>query len=208
MKEKVILIGGGGHCHSCIDVIEKQGAYEIAGIVENTGFTGQPFVMNYPVIGTDQDLAVLIGQYKNVIITVGQIRSAETRVRLFETAKQYGCLFPVIVSPTAYLSQHATVSSGTIIMHGAMINAGAVIGANCIINSRALVEHDTVIGNHTHISTGALINGNTSVGDNCFVGSGSVIRNGIQVGNNCVVGMGQSVLKDMPGNTQWIRKNT
>ena len=34
MKEKLILIGGGGHCKSCIDVIEQENKYEIAGIVD------------------------------------------------------------------------------------------------------------------------------------------------------------------------------
>jgi len=34
MKEKIILIGGGGHCKSCIDVVEQQGKYQIAGIVD------------------------------------------------------------------------------------------------------------------------------------------------------------------------------
>jgi len=33
MKEKIILIGGGGHCKSCIDVIEQEGRFIIAGIV-------------------------------------------------------------------------------------------------------------------------------------------------------------------------------
>ena len=34
MKEEIILIGGGGHCKSCIDVIEQEGKYQIAGIVD------------------------------------------------------------------------------------------------------------------------------------------------------------------------------
>lgn len=34
MKEQIILIGGGGHCKSCIDVIEQEGKYQIAGIVD------------------------------------------------------------------------------------------------------------------------------------------------------------------------------
>lgn len=34
MKPKLILIGGGGHCHSAIDVIEEEGRYQIAGIVD------------------------------------------------------------------------------------------------------------------------------------------------------------------------------
>ncbi|MDZ7696624.1 MAG: N-acetylneuraminate synthase family protein [Deltaproteobacteria bacterium] len=34
MKEKIILVGGGGHCKSCIDVIEQEGRFAIAGIVD------------------------------------------------------------------------------------------------------------------------------------------------------------------------------
>ena len=33
MKE-IILIGGGGHCKSVIDVIESEGQFEIVGIVD------------------------------------------------------------------------------------------------------------------------------------------------------------------------------
>jgi hypothetical protein len=32
-KPGVILIGAGGHAHACIDVIEQQGHYHIAGLV-------------------------------------------------------------------------------------------------------------------------------------------------------------------------------
>jgi len=33
--KKIVLIGGGGHCKSVIDVIEQEGRFEIAGIVSN-----------------------------------------------------------------------------------------------------------------------------------------------------------------------------
>ena len=33
-KEKLILVGGGGHCKACIDVIEEQGKFEILGILD------------------------------------------------------------------------------------------------------------------------------------------------------------------------------
>ena len=32
--KKIILIGGGGHCKSCIDVIESEKKYTIKGILE------------------------------------------------------------------------------------------------------------------------------------------------------------------------------
>ena len=36
MKE-VILIGAGGHARACIDVIELDGKYKIAGFIEKPG---------------------------------------------------------------------------------------------------------------------------------------------------------------------------
>ena len=31
----IILIGGGKHCHACIDIIEDDGNYQIIGIIDN-----------------------------------------------------------------------------------------------------------------------------------------------------------------------------
>ena len=59
MKEQIILIGGGGHCKSCIDVIEQEGRFEIAGIVEKPDKVGEK-VLGYPVIGTDADPRALL----------------------------------------------------------------------------------------------------------------------------------------------------
>ena len=41
MREKIVLIGGGGHCKSCIDIIEREGKYEILGIIDKKEFVGQ-----------------------------------------------------------------------------------------------------------------------------------------------------------------------
>ena len=34
MVSKLILIGGGGHCHACIDVIESTQKFQIIGIID------------------------------------------------------------------------------------------------------------------------------------------------------------------------------
>ena len=34
MKKKIIIIGGGGHAHSCIDTIEQSNKFKIIGIVD------------------------------------------------------------------------------------------------------------------------------------------------------------------------------
>jgi len=76
------------------------------------------------------------------IVTVGQIKSNSLRVKLFTILKDIGYTLPPIISPLAYLSKHATIGEGTIIMHHALVNANAKVGKNCIINTKALIEHE------------------------------------------------------------------
>lgn len=40
-KLKIILIGGGGHCHSVIDVIEQENRFNIAGIIDKKEHIGK-----------------------------------------------------------------------------------------------------------------------------------------------------------------------
>jgi sugar O-acyltransferase (sialic acid O-acetyltransferase NeuD family) len=194
-KPGLILIGAGGHARACIDVIEQQGEFSIVGLVGMSAETGATH-MGYAVIGADDDLPRLAGRSRNALIVVGHIRSADARIRLHDLALKLGFVLPAIVAPTAYVSNHASIGAGTIVMHGAIVNAGAKVGNNCIINSRALIEHDANVGSHCHVSTGAILNGNATLGAGGFVGSGSVIREGVSIGERCLVGMGVIVRHD------------
>lgn len=192
----ILLVGGGGHCHSCIDVIEAGGIYQIKGVIQPK--KSFELISGYSVIGTDEDLPKMLNDTKSALITVGQIKKSETRIRLFNLLKELGANLPVIISPRAYCSKNAVVGEGSIIMHGAIVNAGARIGKNCIVNSQALVEHDVKIDDHCHISTGARVNGAVSIAKGSFVGSGVIIKQGIRIGENVIIGAGQIVLQDLP----------
>ncbi len=196
MKEKIVLIGGGGHCKSCIDVIEQQGKYCIGGIIDVSEKMHQR-VLGYEIIATDDDLLRLVNEYEIFLITLGQIKTPEKRIKIFKTLKDTGVKVPVIISPLAYVSKHAKIEDGTIIMHHAVINAGAKIGSNCIINSKALIEHDAIIGNHCHIATGAIVNGGVKVGAGTFFGSNAVCKESIKIGENTVIGCGEKIIKNI-----------
>jgi sugar O-acyltransferase (sialic acid O-acetyltransferase NeuD family) len=197
MKEKIILIGGGGHCKSCIDVIEQEGRFTIAGFVD-VPEKKQTKILGYSMIGSDADLAELIKISPNALITLGQIKSPIRRIELFNDLKQMGARLPVITSPLAYVSPHAHVAEGTIVMHHALINAGASVGRNCIINNKALIEHDAVIEDHCHISTGAVVNGGVKIGRGSFFGSNAVCKEYIEIGENAVIGCGAIIVKNIP----------
>lgn len=190
--KKLILIGAGGHCKSCIDVIEQLGGWQIAGIVDKKG-SGMTDVLGYPIIGCDDDLPELRKQYDYAFVSLGQIASAALKKSLFNQLKNLGFQQPGLVSPLAYVSQHASLGEGTIVMHHALINAGAQVGANVIINSKALIEHDAQIGDHCHIATNAVINGDVRVGESSFVGSGAITKQGIEIAANSFIKAGSLV---------------
>lgn len=180
MKEKILLVGGGGHCKSVIDVIEAENKYTIAGIIDKEELLGQK-VLGYAVIGCDDDLEKLFEIYKFAVISVGQIRSNALKVKLFNILKNIGYTLPVIVSPFAYVSKHSQIDEGTVIMHQALVNANAKIGKNCIVNTKALIEHDSVVEDNCHISTASVINGGGVVKEGTFFGSNATTRESVEV---------------------------
>lgn len=194
--KKIILVGGGGHCKSCIDVIENENKYKITGIIDKKNF----FLLNYKVF-TESYLNKKLIKNNYAFVTVGQIKNYKIRAKLFNRLKDLGFKIPSVISPLAYISKHAVIGQGTIVMHGAIINAGAVVGNNCIINTNSLVEHDVVIGDHTHISTKATINGGVVIGSKVFVGSNTIIKDNISIGEGSIVGAGLYIKQNLQKNS-------
>jgi sugar O-acyltransferase (sialic acid O-acetyltransferase NeuD family) len=204
--KSIILIGGGGHCRSCIDVIEAEGIYNIEGIVKQTDGNSES-VLGYKVLGDDEDLPKLKKIHPNALITVGQIKNAELRLKLFEKVRKLGFDLPTIISPRAYVSKNAILGIGTIVMHDALVNSGAKIGNNCIINTKSLVEHDVIVEDHCHLSTSSVVNGGSIIREKTFIGSNTTTKEFITVGKTSVIGGGLRVMSDVKENTLMKNNN-
>lgn len=196
-QKQLILVGGGGHCKSCIEAIGSTGRYTIGGILDVADKVGST-VLGIPVIGTDDQIESLVaeGGY-SFLITAGQIKSPALRIRLYERIRACGGVLETIVAATAVVSAYARIGAGTIVMHHALVNAGAEVGDNCIINSAALLEHDATTGHHVHVSTMAVVNGDCAIGEGCFVGSNSVLNQGVHLAAGTVIGAGTVVTRSI-----------
>jgi sugar O-acyltransferase (sialic acid O-acetyltransferase NeuD family) len=193
--DDIILIGGGGHCKSCIEIIESTGDFNIKGILdieENVGKT----VCGYPIINTDDAIEEYQSDHK-FLITVGHINSAKIRKTIYNKVKSVNGKLATIISPRAYLSKRSKIGEGTIIMNDVIINAHCKIGVNNIINNKALLEHDVEIADHNHISTNATINGTVLIGCNNMIGSSSTLINNISIANNIIIGAGATVVNNI-----------
>ena len=101
-QKNLILLGGGGHCKSVIDVAESAG-YNILGVFDMLEDVDKP-VLDYKVIGTDDDIPQYIGRAE-FIITVGFIKNPAIRIKLYNKVKEAGGKLATIVASTAHVSK-------------------------------------------------------------------------------------------------------
>ncbi len=189
-KPNIILIGGGGHCTSVIDVIEQGKIFNIKGILD---YSDVKNVLGYPVIGNDSLIPELVDTDTFFLITIGQIKSYSVREKIALLLEENNANLATVISPFAYVSKHSIIEKGTVVMHGAIVNAGAQIGKHCIINTKSNIEHGVRIENFCHISTCAVVNGDSIVKKGSFVGSNATISNAIVVAENSIISAGEFI---------------
>jgi sugar O-acyltransferase (sialic acid O-acetyltransferase NeuD family) len=192
-KPYLILIGGGGHCLSVIDVVENEGKFIIKGILDSS--IENKKVLGYPVLGGDDIIPSLIDDNVFFLITVGQIKNYSIRNKIAIALEKNKAKLAKVISPLAYISPYAKINEGTIIMHHSFVNAGAEIGKHCIINTKASIEHGVIIEDFCHISTGAIVNGDSVIKKGTFVGSNATISNSIIIEKDSVISAGKFVKK-------------
>ncbi|MBN1914125.1 MAG: acetyltransferase [Candidatus Omnitrophica bacterium] len=195
--EKIILVGGGGHCRVVIETILKQKKYRIAGIIDLPDKIGEE-VLSLPVIGCDKDLGNFFKKgIKNCFISLGSVGDPALRIKLALRVKRIGYCLPNIIHPDSSVSGYASLGEGVYIGCNAAVNPGAVIGDNCIINTGAIVEHDCKLGDFVHIASGAVLSGGVTVGKNSHIGTGSCVIGYLKIGQDTVIGAGSVVVKSI-----------
>jgi len=199
-NKKMLLIGGGGHCKSIIDVLFELDEYDQLAIIDVKENVGK-FILGVPVIGTDDDLIKLKDDgYNYAFVALGSIGNSESRARLFNILLHNNYVIPNIVSRTAILGKEVTMGKGNFVGKRAILNSGSHLGNCNIINTAAIVEHDCSIADFTHIAPGVTLCGNVSISNNVHVGANTVVKQNITIQENVLIGVGSVVVKSIEKN--------
>jgi len=198
MINKILLVGGGGHCRSVLDSLLEQNTYTDIAIADDNILPGTA-VMGVPVIGSCDDLPKMLASgYEQAFIAIGSIGNPQLRMKFFELLEKIGFEIPNILDKTAVVSQYALLGKGIFAGKNSVINTGAAVGDCAIINTSVVVEHDCCIGSFAHISSASILCGNVQIGDRTHIGAGTVIRQGLRIGADTMIGMGSVVSDNMP----------
>jgi len=195
MKEKIVVIGGGGHAKVIISILKKLNNYEIVGY---TDIESKGEILGISYLGNDDRLnSIYSDGVINAVIGLGQIKSAALRRKLADRCKSIGFYFPAIVSTNTIINEEVSIGSGTVVMDGVIINSGSSIGEFSIVNTNASIDHDCSIGDFTHIAPGVTLSGDVNIGNDVLIGTGSNIIQQIIISDNTIISAGSTVLKSI-----------
>ncbi|MBP1763352.1 MAG: transferase [Firmicutes bacterium] len=202
MKKDIVIFGSSGQAKVILDIIEKQGIYNVVGLIDRFQIVGKR-VFGYKVLG-DKSFLLKNGNaaIKYGIVAIGDnwVRSQVVR-RVLQIRPDFN--FITTIHPSALISKGVVIGEGTAIMAGSIINSDSKIGKHCIINTNSSIDHDNIMGNFVSVHPGVTTGGNVRVGDFSAICLGAKIIHNITIGEHSVVGAGSVVVKNIGNQSMW-----
>lgn len=190
MKEKLIIIGAGGHGKVVADIAINMNTYKEIFFLDDLA-TGN--VMGIEVLGKSDDYMKWITE-ADYFVAIG---NSKVRQEFLDKLEGAGASIATLVHPRATIGAHVEMGKGTATMAGAVINPDTKIGRGVIINTACSIDHDNVISDYCHISVGAHLAGTVKVGKHTMVGAGATIINNVEICEGVLIGAGATVIKSI-----------
>lgn len=200
MKKNIVIIGCGSSLIYTVDIIEKQGLYNIVGLIDSLKDIGTE-LYGYKVIGRQEQIAKLITQYniEGGIITIG---TNYIREIVRKDIEKYVNNFEWInaIHPTAIIGSRVALGKGLLIMANVTINPGTKMGDFCHCYTGAIIEHDNTFEDYSSISANSCTGGYVKVDKYSAICLSCTVFDRIVIGMNVVVGSGSLVTKNLLDN--------
>lgn len=200
-RTPIILIGGGGHATVLAEMLIETGR-TILMVVCPDSIDQNPILSKFEHSESDEDVFMFSPENVQLVIGVGKMQSTSLRHQLICKFSNAGYKFANVISPSALISDFASVSEGVQILPGVIINAFTHLSDHVIVNSGAIIEHDCHVSQNVHIAPGAVLCGNVIVEFDSIIGPRAVIGQGCCVGAQTLIGAGCNVVRDVDSNSK------
>ncbi len=201
MKNKLLILGSGGHGRVVADVAEKTKSFQEISFLDNTFLSSScsKLINSKTVIGeiSKKSIEKYYSEFSHAFVGIGDNK---IRIKWLKILEKMNFEIPTIIDPSAEISKYALLEKGSFINTNVVIQCNVKIKSGSILNTSCTIDHDSIVGEGTHISPGVNIAGNVNIGKSCWIGIGSQIIQNVKIGDNVTVGGGSLVLKDIPKN--------
>ena len=196
--KNIVLIGGGNQAHYTIDIINKEGKYNIVGIIDSIHDVGG-IRFGYEILGRQEDIKELVSKYD---IEGGVISIGDNWVRYYVSLQIKEQIpnfnFVNAIHPSVVIGDNVKLGEGIVMMAGCIINPKSQVGDFTFFATGAQLDHDCNVGNFSSISAGSVTGGYVTLGDFSSLTLGVTVIDRLQIGTNTVVGAGSLVVKSLP----------
>lgn len=195
--DRIAIVGSSGHAKVVIDIVEREGRFAIAGLVDRYREAGES-ALGYRILGTEDDLPRLAEELHiaGAIVAIGD---NFVRSQVVEQVRQLcpGLAFVTAIHPHATIGRDVSIGEGTVVAAGVVVNPCCTIGRHAILNTNASLDHDSTMGDFSSLAPRAATGGTCQIGDFAAIGIGAVLLHGISVGEHTVIGAGATVLRNV-----------
>ena len=189
----LIIVGAGGHALSVGDAALSAG-WTVVGFYSPDG-TGPASILG-PVLSSLDSLELSNTAFA---LGIGTNHVRETVAR--DISRRFAQTEIVsVVHATAWVSSHATVHPGAVILAHTSVGPGSTVGRGALLNTGASLDHESSLGDYASLGPGARTGGSASVGERTMIGIQAGIVRGVTVGSDCVVGAHSLVKSDLDSN--------
>lgn len=190
MKKKIIIIGGGGHAESLVDILFRNNFFEkIVGYVD---INKTKLKLNY--LGNDNYFNK-IKNNKNYVLVNGIGIDINLREKVFLALKKKFS-FLTLKDKSSVISPFAKIEEGASIFPNCHIGPNTIIKENVVIHTNVSIEHDVTIEKNSYVGPGSTICGNCHIKKNNLIGGNSFIKQNIIIGEKNSIGAGSIILKN------------
>jgi sugar O-acyltransferase (sialic acid O-acetyltransferase NeuD family) len=198
--KNIVLIGGGNQAHYTIDIIEKEGKYNIIGIIDSIHEIDSDR-FGYKILGRQENISQLIKKY-NIEGGVISIGDNWGRYHVYNQILKLAPTFKFVnaIHPSVVIGNNVKLGVGIVAMAGCIFNPKSQIGDFTFFATGAQIEHDCQIGDFASISAGSVTGGYVKLGKFSAITLGVTVVDRLEIGENTVIGSGSLVTKSLPDN--------
>lgn len=197
MKD-IVIIGAGGFGREVAWLIENINKntpeWNILGFVDDNNEIQGTEINGYKVVGGIDWLK------EQELYVVNAIGDPVIKKKVIERLKDSTNKYPVLIHPSAIISDKVSFGEGSIICAGNIVTVNIEIGNHVIINLDSTIGHDAIVGDYSTILPNVNVSGGVTIEQCVTLGTGSTIIQGVTIGKNAIIGAGAVVVKDLPAN--------
>ncbi|MGG7619576.1 PglD-related sugar-binding protein [Bacillus coreaensis] len=151
MIGNLLIVGAGGHGRVVNETAIAMNSFgKIDFLDDNSDIA----------IGKCNEYGKFVNNYNYAVIALGKNK---IRMKWTEELIKVGFQIPILIEPTSYVSQSASIAAGSIICAKAVVNTNVKIGMGSIISVGALIDNDSYDGEYCHINASAIVKANSKI---------------------------------------------